>query len=354
MGTVVVTGVATPLGRAVVTHLDGDPDVQRIIGLDQRPPSAVSSKLDVRLTDVRGRDVAALIDGADAVVHLGTVPLGAGEDTRFDTVVGGTRNLLEAATTVGASTFVQMSTAMAYGAHPDNPVPLTEDAPLRAQPGFAPGYHALLAEQLVTAFAASHSELRTVVLRPAPMLGQTDESPLLRHFESPLLALVSDHDPPLQFCDMGDLAHAIHLAISGGPSFRGAYNVASHGWLTAAELSQLLGRPRFHLPQAPARILADILADLGLLESGTPWVHYLMYPWVVDTRALQAEGWSATQSNRELVRAFVAEHHDVWRFGPVKVSRRRLALGATAATTTASAMAAALAWYLLRRWRRSR
>jgi nucleoside-diphosphate-sugar epimerase len=354
MVTVAVTGVSTPLGSAVVARLDGDPEVDRIIGVDLRPPHTVSAKLDVRLADVRGPGVAALIAGAHAVVHLGTVPSGADQGTRFATAVGGTRNLLAAAAAVGASTFVQMSSAMAYGAHPDNPVPLGENAPLRAHPGFAPGHHAVLAEELVAAFAADHPEARTVVLRPAPLLGQTDESPLLRHLESPLLAQVSDHYPPLQFCDLGDLAHAIHLAVSGDESFRGAYNVASDGWLTAAELSRLLGRPRFHLPQAPASVLADLLADLGLLESGTPWIHFLMYPWVVDTRALQARGWSATRSNRELVRSFVAEHHDVWRLGPLRVSRRRLALGATAATTAAGVLATALAWYLLRRWRRRR
>ena len=354
MVTVAVTGVSTPLGQAVVTRLDGDPTIERIIGLDRRWPKVMPAKVDMRLADVPHAGLASLLDGADVLVNLVTVSPGADQTQRFATMVDGTRSLLAAAEQIGVRTFVQMSTAMAYGARPDNPVPLTEDAPLRAERGFPPAYNAVLAEGLVKGFADNHPARRAVVLRPAPLLGQTEESPLLRHLESPLLAVVADHDPPLQFCDLRDLAHAVHLAISDTHGMRGAYNVASDGWLTAAEVSRLLGRPRLHLPEVVANALADALARFGFLEAGAPWVKYLMYPWIVDTRALKEHGWTATLSNRDLVRAFVRAHHDVWRVGPLRLSRRRLAVGAGAATTAATFVGAAVTWYLVRRWRRGR
>lgn len=352
MTTVAVTGVSTPLGAAIVRRLDGDPDIERIVGLDHRPPAVWPHKLDVRIADVLSTDVPRLLEGVDAIVHLGTVPPGADRSTRLVTLVEGTRHLLQAASRVQASAFVQMSTAMAYGAHPDNPVPLTEEAPLRAEAGFPPGYHAMLAEQLVTAAATTRPGLRTVVLRPAPLLGQSDESPMLRHLEAPLIAMVSRHDPPLQFCDVDDLARAVHLAATDHSDMRGSYNVASDGWLTAAELARMLGRPRLHVPEAVAGVAADLLAAVDLLEAGTPWLRYLMHPWVVDTRKLHAHGWSATRSNRELIRSFVDAHRDVWRVGPVRLSRRRVALtalGMTAATWTTGVL---IGWWLMRRWRR--
>jgi nucleoside-diphosphate-sugar epimerase len=328
--------------------------VARIIGVGHRPPRAVSAKLELRLTDLRDPQLSRLIGHPHAVVHLGAVPPRADAGQRFAIATDGTRNLIAAAVEAGAGVYVQMSTAMAYGARSDNPVPLTEDAPLRAEPDFAPGYHAKLAEQLVQAAASRHPDLRTVVLRPAPVLGQNEESPFLRHLEAPLLALVADHDPPVQFCDAEDLARAIHMAVTEGSRMAGVFNVASDGWLTAAEVSRLLGRPRYHLPEAIACALADLLAEVGLLEAGTSWVHYLMYPWVVDTRALKDHGWAAASSNRDLVRAFAEERHDIWRVGPVRLSRRRLVLTAGAASVVWSMTAAALAWYAWARWGRDR
>ena len=50
--------------------------------------------------------------------------------------VRGTRNVFESARAAGASKVVYVSSGVAYGAHPDNDVPLTEESPLRANPDF--------------------------------------------------------------------------------------------------------------------------------------------------------------------------------------------------------------------------
>ncbi len=352
MVTVAVAGVASLLGQSVVRRLERDDTVEAIVGLDRRRPDFTSSKLTVALTDLRTPDLADLLDNVDVVVNLATVVPHAEPAARFAMIVWGTRALIAAAKAKQVSAFVQMSTAMAYGARADNPVPLTEHCALRAEPGFAAAYHAVLAEELVAELASE--EIRTVVLRPAPVLGQTDESPMLRHLESPLLTLVSEHDPPVQFCDQSDLAVAVHLAIDPSNDLRGAYNVASDGWLTAAELAHLLGRPRVHVPEAVARAVVGPMARVGLLEAADDWLHYLMYPWVVDTTALKKHGWNATLSNRELVRAFVAEHRDVWRIGPLRLSRRRLAVGAGAVSAMGATAMAVLAAVAYRYWWRRR
>ena len=45
--------------------------------------------------------------------------------------VNGTHNVLEAAAAAGTAQVLVTSSATAYGAFPDNPVPLTEDDPVR-------------------------------------------------------------------------------------------------------------------------------------------------------------------------------------------------------------------------------
>src|SRR5947208_2428404 len=70
---------------------------------------------------VRGPDDKTSFEGADVAVLLG------GD-------VDETAALLDAAGAVGVRHVVVLSSAAAYGAWPDNPIPLTEDAILRPNP----------------------------------------------------------------------------------------------------------------------------------------------------------------------------------------------------------------------------
>lgn len=357
MATVAVTGVATTLGQALLDRLDGDPSIDRIVGIDRRWPAAPPTKLDMRLTapDADLAGVVAVLAEADALVNLAAAtPAGGASAGRAAGVAAQTATLLAAVDPSRLRVLVQLSSAMAYGALPDNPVPLDETAPLRADPRFPPGDEPVRGERLADEFATAHPQVRVVTLRPAPLLGPGHETPLRRHLESPLLTAVADHDPPLQFCDARDLAHAVHLALGDEPGLRGAYNVAADGWLTAKEASRLLGRPRLHLPEAVAAALAEVLARFDLLEAGEPWVRYLMHPFVVDTRALRRAGWGATRSNRDIVRQFGHEQRDVWRIGGLRLSRRRLALGAGAATLAGGLAVTGVSWYGYRRWKATR
>ena len=353
MTTVALTGVASRLGTAVLDVLDADPGVPRVIGLDLRPPAHEAPSLELRHVDLRDPGVAEHLRGVDALVHLAAVSPDEEPGERLAAVVDGTRTLLAAAGSAGVRTVVVRSSTLAYGARPDNPVPLSEGEALRAPPTFAPGHHARMVEELVGAFATAHPDVRVVVLRPAPVLADDEyDRAVLHRLESPLLALVADHDPPVQLCDLDDLARAVHLALDDGAAMQGPYNVAADGWLTVAELARLLGHPRLHLPEAPALWLADRLADLGVLEGGEAWVRYLMYPWVVDTRRLHGAGWHPSRSNREIVREFCEQHADVWRVGGVRLSRGRLAWSAATGAAVAATGATLVAAWALWRWRR--
>ena len=53
------------------------------------------------------------------------------EELMYDVDVNGTHNVLEAAAEAGIGQVLVTSSTVAYGAFPDNPVPLTEDDPVR-------------------------------------------------------------------------------------------------------------------------------------------------------------------------------------------------------------------------------
>lgn len=339
MTTVAVTGAASAVGRALLERLDADRSVTRIIGLDLREPEMPVAKLDFRVTDVRDALLPLALEGAETIVHL--IPdIDGSQDTRFALRVHGTRRLLEAVARVGARKLVHVSSATVYGAHPDNPLPLDEDAPLRAHHDFPTAYHRLLAEELIAEFAARHADVIVTVLRPAAVLGIGVDTVVSRHLENVRLPLVAHHDPCVQFVDVDDLASAVRLCVV--KDLPGAFNVAAEGWLTASEVSTLLGKRLVHVPEAVAFSAAERLWRWGLVEAPPGALRYLMYPWVMDTTKVRQAGWVPARSNREILRHFAATHHPHLALGTLRFRRRDLyasAVGGAAAAAAGSAFA---------------
>src|SRR4051812_49666221 len=94
-----------------------------------------------RQGDVRDQDaLEQAFAGADVVVHLAFMITGtAARQTIRAINVEGTLNTFRAAAAAGARRFVYASSVAAYGFHPDNPQPMTEEGPTRpaAHPFFA-------------------------------------------------------------------------------------------------------------------------------------------------------------------------------------------------------------------------
>src|SRR5438309_3701023 len=103
---------------------------------------------------------AAVAAGAETVVHL-------------DGDVAGARRLLREGSTT--RTFVYASTAMVYGAWPNNPVPLTEDAPLRPNPGFTYAASRAEIERAALEWREADDGRRLAVLRPTTVLADEDD-----------------------------------------------------------------------------------------------------------------------------------------------------------------------------------
>ena len=141
LGVVVVTGAAGALGRRVCTLAAADPAVTRVVAIDRRPVHAVPSSVDIVQADLGEADVKPLFEGAHVVVHLAQADRPEREgDSSASTWAGDAHlahRVLDAASAAGVEHLVLLSSATAYGAWANNPLPLTEDAPLRPNPGVA-------------------------------------------------------------------------------------------------------------------------------------------------------------------------------------------------------------------------
>src|SRR5688500_9232442 len=133
--TVAVTGPTGTFGHGLVPLLQDDPRVARVIGIARRPfdPAAEGwTKMEYRRGDVRAEDaLREALAGADVVVHLAFLIVGGRRGAAREINVDGTLNTFRAAAAAGVQRFVYASSVAAYGFHPDNPVGMTEDWPVR-------------------------------------------------------------------------------------------------------------------------------------------------------------------------------------------------------------------------------
>jgi nucleoside-diphosphate-sugar epimerase len=336
----------------VVELLQQDDAVERILGLDPVPPPHTPPKLERRPVDIGEADLAGALGGADVVVHLAASADGIdADDAAADQVnIGVTERLLAAAAQAGVGQLVTVSSATVYGAWPTNPVPLTEDAPLRPNPEFSYAVQKAHIERLLAEWVEQHPDVRVAVLRPAVVLGEAGSSWVARALVAAAGLRAADTDPPMQFLDLDDLASAVDVARRC--RLDGPYNVAPDGWVPGETARALAGAPP-HV-RVPERLASRLTSwtwrlRLGPIPPGV--LAYTAHPWVIANDRLKAAGWAATSSNEE---ALVAGHEGS-RFATMSPKRRQeLLLGAAAGALVVSGGAAAYAVRRVIRGRRGR
>ncbi|UGS38169.1 NAD-dependent epimerase/dehydratase family protein [Capillimicrobium parvum] len=105
--TVAVTGPTGGIGKPLLRSLERAREVERVVGMARRPfdPSPLR-KVEYRRGDVTNPDdVAALVEGADVVVHLAFIIV-AGSEGSEAVNLEGSRNVFRAAVDAGAKRLV--------------------------------------------------------------------------------------------------------------------------------------------------------------------------------------------------------------------------------------------------------
>ncbi|MGH8984117.1 MAG: NAD-dependent epimerase/dehydratase family protein [Acidimicrobiia bacterium] len=298
--TVAITGASGLVGQRLLPRL-ADEVGGRLVGLDVREPRRRVRGLEFHRIDIAGAELKPLLEGVDVLVHLaGVVDPILDEGLMARVNVDGTRRVLDAAAAVGVQKVVRVSPSSVYGAWPNNAVPLTEDAPLRPNPGFSPAVQAAEVERLLAEWANQYPGITVTTLRAAPVLGPGAERLPSRLLLGRPPLRVRGATPPMQALHVDDLVSALLLAVS--KDLPGVLNAASDGWLSQDDLRSLL--PRTMVPALPAELLERVLRRLwssGVGDVPPTVVPYLLHPWVIANDRLEAAGWRPRHTNEEAI-----------------------------------------------------
>ena len=318
--TAAVTGPTGDIGISAVQALERRPEVDRIIGMARRPfdPAAHGwSRTEYQQGDILDRAaVDALVADADVVVHLAFVIMGSREESARVNLKG-TRNVFEASVAADLPRrLVYTSSVAAYGYHSDNPVPITEDVPVRGSPEHYYSAQKADCEAALEEITAG-SALEVFVLRPCIVAGPkapglADAMPW-KQLPGPVkrvtLALpllkppFPDPGTPLQLVHHDDVAAAIALAATTSAP-PGAYNIAADGVLSMSEMAEALGARPVRVPKVAMSAASEVIARLPFVPSALEWLHVGRTSVVMDTSKAKSQlGWTPKYTAAETLAA---------------------------------------------------
>jgi nucleoside-diphosphate-sugar epimerase len=351
MPVVAVTGAAGGIGYALTVRLAASPKVRRVIAIDAKRGDIAG--VTWRVADVRDPALAGRLAGVDVVVHA-DLDLAPDSDARQRRAynVRGAQTVLTAAAAGRVGRMILLTSSMVYGARPDNPVPLPEDAPLAADADSSVAGDMIEIEQLARRSPRTNPGMAVTVVRPAALVGESVDTLVTRHFEAPRLLTVKGCAPRWQFCHIDDLTSALEFAVGasiGGQGLDGQFTVGCDGWLEQDEVEEISGMKSIELPARLTFGTAQRLHRLGVTPAPAMDLRYVVYPWVTDCAALRAAGWRPQFTNAEVLRALLDQRKGRHAVAGRRIARKEATITAASATVAVIGTAA-----IVRRARRHR
>jgi UDP-glucose 4-epimerase len=308
----VITGGSGYIGSRLVDLLERRDDTEKIVICDVAPPKGYRPHTEYERLDVRDRQaVRSVLERVqpDVLVHLAFILNPShDEELAYNVDVNGTHNVLEAADKVGTRQVLVTTSGVAYGAFADNPVPLTEDDPVRGVAGFTYARDKTESDRLCQLWAATHPERVMTIVRPCIVFGPNVDNYLVRLWtKQPFAVDVGTIDSQIQFVHEDDVVEGITGLLLGRHA--GAFNVAGDGLMTNRECAELIGVPIRKLPLRVYRGLARVMWRLRQSEVPPGGIEFALHSWLLSNDKLKrTTGWSPKYTSRETFEITMRAH----------------------------------------------
>ena len=276
MEKVLITGISGGQGRLLTRRLLENYEV---CGVDRVSWDGHPGDVEVHIVDLRKKRFEDVIrtEQPTVVVHMGFIRhFQVAERVRHDVNVRGTKQLLDHCVNHGVQSLVVLSSSYVYGAFPENPYFMDEDAPLSASRSYPEIRDLVEVDTLASSFLWRYPQIRTCVLRPVNVLGYYVHSMIGRYLREKRVPTVMGFDPMMQFIHEEDISEAIALALEHG--LQGVFNVTGPGEVPLhTAIRETGGRP-LSMPEPLMRPLFARAFRWGLIPYPAGAIDYLKYP----------------------------------------------------------------------------
>jgi UDP-glucose 4-epimerase len=304
----VITGGSGYIGSRLIELLCGRDDTERIVITDVRPPAVPWPRTKYVEMDIRDRSIRHLLEAEepDALVHLAFVlnPM-RDERTMYDIDVNGTQNVLDAASDAGIGQLLVASSTTAYGSWPDNPVPLTEEDPVRGMPDYEYARDKTEIDRMCQLWAARHPDRVMTIVRPCIVFGPSVDNYIVRFWlHAPFIPLLDGVDAELQYVHEDDLVDAVARLLHARAA--GAFNLTGDGTVRLSEGAQLRGLNTREVSLGSYRRLATAFWRLHVprVEAPPGQLDFLRYPWIASNEKVKSEvEWTPRFTSRDAFEA---------------------------------------------------
>ncbi len=321
-----ITGGSGYIGSRLVELLASREDTERILITDVRPPAVPWPKTTYVEMDIRDAAMEPLLraEEPDALVHLAFIlnPM-HDEHTMYDIDVNGTQNVLDAASRAGTPHLLVASSTTAYGAWPDNPVPLREEDPVRGMPHYEYARDKTEIDRMCQLWDARHPDRTMTIVRPCIVFGPSVDNYIVRFWQTaPFVALMDGVDAELQYVHEEDVIDALSRLLLERKE--GIFNLTGDGTVSLSQAAEITGLKTRRVPFGFYRRLAAFLWGVRFPRAEAPpgQLDFLRYPWIASNEKLKQElGWQPRYTSRQAFEAAMQAKGKLAARGPAPPER---------------------------------
>lgn len=298
---VVIIGATGNAGTSLLDSLETEPRIEQIVAVARRAPGRTWARTEFVPADIVQDDLAPILKGADAVVHLAwLIQPGREESITHAVNVTGSERVFRATVEAGVPTLVYASSVGAYSPGPKDRL-VDESWPTEGISSSFYSRHKAAVERQLDRLEREQPGLRVVRMRPGLIFKAQAATEIRRLFAGPFLprTLVNPRLIPFvpdvprlcfQAVNSRDVGEAYRLAVLGDA--RGPFNLAAEPPIGPAELAGIMHARRLRMPAAPLRMLAAATYALRLQPTEPGWLDMGLAVPLMDTARARSElGW---------------------------------------------------------------
>lgn len=305
---VALTGANSLLGKKFLAYSRNKKDFEKIVVLDIDPPQVTSKKVKFKKLDLLDPECAKIIsrilkeEKCNSILHLASFSLPPNNLSLLHEIeVIGVLKILYAARTSGVKKIVFKSSAMVYGANPDNPSLISEEHPLMSDKV----YHIedkKEAEEIINNFSRKYREFKVTVLRFGFIVGPSREGFFSNYLSLPVVPFPLGLNPLIQILHEDDALNALIFSFYGKSD---TYNIAGKEPIPLNSIIKKSGKPSVAIPLPVLKSLWNRMWKAGIASFPGVFFDYLSYPFLLDTtRALKKLKLNPSKTTEEAVVSF--------------------------------------------------